>query len=58
MITIKIAQPNNDLTEFMINKRMYDDKTNELMTIENDISMANIDPGKVYEVLKKIMYKS
>ena len=32
--------------------------TKNSVVIENDISMANIDPGKVYEVLKKIMYKS
>tara|TARA_R100001594_G_scaffold24789_1_gene48645 strand:+ start:27860 stop:29890 length:2031 start_codon:yes stop_codon:yes gene_type:complete len=41
--TIRIAQPNNDLTEFMINQRMYDDKTNEIMTIENDISLGQFD---------------
>ena len=41
--TIKIVQPNNDLTEYMINKRMYDDKTNEVMTIENDISLGQFD---------------
>ena len=36
-------QPNNDLTEFTINNRMYDDKTNELMSIENDISLGQHD---------------
>jgi polyhydroxyalkanoate synthesis regulator phasin len=37
------VQPNNDLTEFTINNRMYDDKTNELMSIENDISLGQHD---------------
>ena len=36
-------QPNNDLTEFTIYNRMYDDKTNELMSIENDISLGQHD---------------
>ena len=41
--TFRIVQPNNDITEFTINNRMYDDKTNELMTIENDIALGQHD---------------
>ena len=41
--TFRVVQPNNDLTEFTINNRMYDDKTNELMSIENDISLGQHD---------------
>ena len=41
--TFRIVQPNNDLTEFTINKRLYDDKTNELQTIENDVSVGQFD---------------
>ena len=41
--TFRIVQPNNDLTEFTINKRLYDDKTKELQTIENDVSVGQFD---------------
>ena len=41
--TFRIVQPNNDLTEFTVNSRLYDDKTNELMTIQNDISLGQHD---------------
>ena len=41
--TFRIVQPNNDLTEFTINKRLYDDKTKELQSIENDISVGQFD---------------
>jgi len=41
--TFRIVQANNDLTEFTINNKMYDDKTNELMSIENDISLGQHD---------------
>jgi hypothetical protein len=41
--TFRIVQPNNDLTEFTINSKMYDDKTNELLSIENDISLGQHD---------------
>jgi hypothetical protein len=41
--TFRIVQPNNDLTEFTVNNRMYDDKTNELMSIENDITIGQHD---------------
>ena len=41
--TFRISQPNNDLTEYTINKRMYDDKTKELMAIENETSVGNFD---------------
>ena len=41
--TFRIVQPNNDLTEYMVNKRMYKDKTNELKAIENDILLGQFD---------------
>ena len=41
--TFRIAQPNNDLTEYTVNKRLYDDKTKELMTIENELAVGNFD---------------
>jgi len=41
--TFRIVQPNNDLTEFSVNNRLYDDKTNELTAIENDISIGQHD---------------
>ena len=41
--TFRIVQPNNDLTEYTINKRLYDDKTKELQLIENDIAADQFD---------------
>jgi len=41
--TFRIVQPNNDLNEYTINKRMYDDKTQTLVGIENDISIGSFD---------------
>ena len=41
--TFRIVQPNNDITEFTVNHRLYDDATNELKTIENDVSVGNFD---------------
>jgi len=41
--TFRIVQPNNDIDEYTINKRLYDDKTKELMNIENDISVGQFD---------------
>ncbi len=41
--TFRIVQPNNDLNEYTINKRMYDDKTMELQSIENDVSIGQFD---------------
>ena len=41
--TFRIVQPNNDLTEFTINTKMYDDKTRELQSIENDITIGQHD---------------
>jgi hypothetical protein len=41
--TFRVVQPNNDLTEFSVNNRLYDDKSNELKTIENDISLGQHD---------------
>ena len=41
--TFRIVQPNNDLNEYTVNKRMYDDKTMELQSIENDVSIGQFD---------------
>ncbi len=41
--TFRIVQPNNDITEFTINKKLYDDKTNELQQIENNIAIGIFD---------------
>ena len=41
--TFRIVQPNNDLTEYMVNKRMYNDATNELMSIHNDLTIGQFD---------------
>ena len=41
--TFRIVQPNNDMTEFTVNKRMYDDKTKELQSIEGDIARGQFD---------------
>ena len=39
----RIVQPNNDITQFAINNRLYDDKTKELVKIENDITAGQFD---------------
>jgi hypothetical protein len=41
--TFRIVQPNNDLTEFTVNMRLYDNKQSEIATIENDISLGQHD---------------
>ena len=41
--TFRIVQPNNDLTEFTVNNKLYDDKRQELMSIENDITIGQHD---------------
>ena len=41
--TFRIAQPNNDIDEYTVNKKLYDDKTKELMTIENDLAVGAFD---------------
>jgi len=41
--TFRVVQPNNDLTEFTINMRLYDDKTNEIVSIDNDLSIGQHD---------------
>ena len=41
--TFRIVQPNNDITEFTVNSRLYDDKTKELQKIENDITIGQYD---------------
>jgi len=40
--TFRVVQPNNDLTEFTINQ-MYDDKSQEVGAIHNDITIGNYD---------------
>tara|TARA_R110000824_G_scaffold74092_9_gene188617 strand:+ start:1221 stop:3248 length:2028 start_codon:yes stop_codon:yes gene_type:complete len=40
---IRIVQPNNDITEYAVNKRLFDDKTGSLQTIENDITAGQFD---------------
>ena len=40
---IRIVQPNNDLNVYTVNKRVYDDKREEIKSIENDISIGNFD---------------
>ncbi len=41
--TFRIVQPNNDLTEYTINKRLYDDKSKELTQIENELVVGQFD---------------
>jgi len=41
--TFRIVQPNNDLTEYTVNTKMYDDKTRELQQIENDVTIGQHD---------------
>ena len=39
----RIVQPNNDITEFAINNRLYDDKTGAVISIENDLTSGQYD---------------
>jgi len=41
--TFRIVQPNNDLTEYTVNKKLYDDKSKELQTIENELAVGSFD---------------
>jgi len=41
--TFRIVQPNNDVDEYTVNKRLVDDKSKELQSIENDITLNNFD---------------
>ena len=41
--SFRIVQPNNDITEFSVNNRLYDDKTKELIKIKNDITSGAFD---------------
>tara|TARA_R100000234_G_scaffold106479_1_gene77099 strand:+ start:10379 stop:12373 length:1995 start_codon:yes stop_codon:yes gene_type:complete len=41
--SFRIVQPNNDITEFSVNARLYDDKTKELIKIKNDITSGAFD---------------
>ena len=41
--TFRLVQPNNDISEYTINKRIYDDKSQEVMAIENDITVGQFD---------------
>ena len=38
----RIVQPNNSLSEYAINKKLYDDKTNEI-SVANDITVGKYD---------------
>jgi len=41
--TFRIVQPNNDIDEYTVNKRLIDDKSKELQSIENDITLHRFD---------------
>ena len=41
--TFRIVQPNNDINEFTVNKKLYDNKTKELQSIENEVSVGQFD---------------
>ena len=41
--SFRIVQPNNDITEFTINNRLYDDKSQQLIKIKNDITAGQFD---------------
>tara|TARA_R110002051_G_scaffold175632_1_gene245675 strand:+ start:594 stop:2183 length:1590 start_codon:yes stop_codon:yes gene_type:complete len=41
--TFRLVQPNNDITEFTVNNRLYDDKTKELVEIQNDLTLGQYD---------------
>ena len=41
--TFRIVQPNNDISEYTVNNRIYDDKTNELASIENEMVIGQYD---------------
>ena len=41
--TFRVVQPNNDIDEYTVNKRLIDDKSKELMQIENDITLNRFD---------------
>jgi hypothetical protein len=41
--SFRIVQPNNDITEFTINNRLYDDKKKEILSIQNDITSGQFD---------------
>lgn len=41
--SFRIVQPNNDVTEFTVNNRLYDDKSQQLISIKNDITSGQFD---------------
>jgi len=41
--TFRIVQPNNDITEFSVNMRLYDDKSQAIGAVENDITIGQHD---------------
>ena len=41
--TFRIAQPNKDINEYTVNKKIYDDKTQEITKIENEIAVGQFD---------------
>ena len=41
--TFRVVQPNNDIDEYTVNKRLLDDKSKEIQTIENDLTVGQFD---------------
>ena len=41
--TFRIVQPNNDINEYTVNKKLYDDTSQELQSIHNDINIGQFD---------------
>ena len=41
--TFRVVQPNNDIDEYTVNKKLIDDKSKEIMQIENDITLNQFD---------------
>jgi hypothetical protein len=41
--TFRLVQPNNDISEYTVNNRVYDDKNKEVQTIENNLSVGSFD---------------
>jgi hypothetical protein len=41
--TFRVVQPNNDIDEYTVNKRLIDDKSKEIQTIENDLTVGQFD---------------
>ena len=41
--TFRVVQPNNDIDEYTVNKKLIDDKSKEIQTIENDLTVGQFD---------------